>query len=130
SRLGLTARVDLPPPEGADACAGDFVGYFERNHATRAIIVFYPPSGGPSHPSVRPIADAMTARLARARIEVADVLCVGDGRWWSLCCDDDACCPSGGTPMSGGGTSAIAVTMAVQGRLALDSRNELVRTID
>jgi hypothetical protein len=130
SRLGLTARVDLPPPEGADACAREFVGYFKRNRATRAIIVFYPPSGGLSHPAVRPIADAMTARFARARIEVADVLCVGDGRWWSLLCTDDACCPSEGTPMAGGGTSTIAVTMAVQGRLALESRTELVRTID
>jgi Domain of unknown function (DUF4192) len=130
SRLGLTARVDLPPADGADACARAFVGYFKRNRATRAIIVCYPISGGLSHPSVRPIADAITARFARARIEVVDVLCVGDGRWWSLLCTDDACCPAEGTPMAGDGTSTIAVTMAVQGRLALQSRTELEHTLD
>ena len=41
SRIGLTIRIDLPPPEGAAACAGMLAGHAERNGATSAILVLY-----------------------------------------------------------------------------------------
>jgi hypothetical protein len=128
-RVGLTARVDLPPAESAESCAREFVGYLKRDNAVRAVVVFYPPSGGPSYPSVRPIADAFTKHLKRSRIAVADVLCVSERRWWSLHCTDADCCPPGGTPVSHGATSVTAVTMAVAGQVVLSSRAELERTI-
>jgi hypothetical protein len=128
-RVGLTARVDLPPVESARSCAREFVGYLKRDNAVRAVVVFYPPSGGPSYPSVRPIADAFTKQLKRSRIAVADVLCVSDGRWWSLHCADDDCCPPNGTPVSHGTTSVTAATMAVAGQVVLSSRAELEQTI-
>ena len=46
SRLGLTARVDLPGAKSAAACARNFVGYLKRDGASQAIIVLYPPSDG------------------------------------------------------------------------------------
>jgi hypothetical protein len=128
-RLGLTARVDLPPAASAERCAGEFVGYLKRDNAARAVVVFYPPSDGPSYPSVRPIADAFTKLLKRSRIAVADVLCVSDGRWWSLHCTDDECCRPDGTPVSHGTTSVTAATMAVAGQVVLSSRAELEQTI-
>src|SRR5207237_2687116 len=57
SRLGLMARADLPLPEIAADSAREYVGYLKRDKALHAIVVFYPPAGGLSHPSVRPLAD-------------------------------------------------------------------------
>jgi hypothetical protein len=130
SRLGLTARVDLPPARAASVCAREFVGYLKRDHAARAIVVLYPPSNGPSYPSLRPIADALTKQLARARIGVVDVLCVFDGLWWSLHCTDADCCPPDGTPATRGTTSVAAAVMAVAGRVVLSSRKELEHMLD
>jgi hypothetical protein len=128
-RVGLTARVDLPPAEEAERCAREFAGYLKRDNAARAVVVFYPPSSGPSYPSVRPIAEALTKRLKRSRIAVADVLCVSDGRWWSLQCTDAECCPPDGTPVSHDTTSVTAAVMAVAGLIVLSSRAELQQTI-
>src|SRR6185437_3014124 len=75
SRLGLTARIDLPEAKHATACARSFVGYLKRDGAARALIVLYPPSDGIAHPSVKPLADALIRQLTRARIEVSEVLC-------------------------------------------------------
>jgi hypothetical protein len=130
NRLGLTARVDLPSAADADACAREFAGYLKRDRAARAVILLYPPSDGPSHSLVQPLAAAMTEWLARAGIGVFDLLCVGDGKRWSLRCTDDACCPPEGTPISRDGTSAYAAAMTVRGQVVLASREELVRTID
>ena len=130
SRLGLTARVDLPGAKSATACARNFVGYLKRDGAARAIIVLYPPSDGISHPSVKPLADALTKQLTRARIEVSEVLCVCDGRWWSLQCADAECCPPSGTLIADGGPSEVVVAMTVEGRVVLGSREELAHMLD
>jgi hypothetical protein len=128
-RVGLTARVDLPQPELAAQCARDFVGYLTRDHAAHAIVALYPPSDGRSHPSVQPLADALTEQLLLASIEPLEVVCVGDGRWWSLLCMNDACCPSEGTPIGAVSTSVCAAAMTYAGVAVLESRDELVRTI-
>jgi Domain of unknown function (DUF4192) len=130
SRLGLTARVDLPAANSATACARDFVGYLKRDGAARAIIVIYPPSGGILHPSVKPLANALTKHLARARIEVSEVLCVCDGRWWSLQCADAECCPPSGTLIARDTTSELAAAMTVEGRVVMGSREELAAMLD
>jgi Domain of unknown function (DUF4192) len=129
-RLGLTARIDLPAARSANVCAREFVGYLKRDHAACAIVVLYPPSGGRSHPSVRPIADALTTQFERARIGVVDVLCVFDGLWWSLHCTNADCCPPDGTPVYRDSTSVAAAVMTVAGRVVLSSREELEHTLD
>jgi Domain of unknown function (DUF4192) len=128
-RVGLTARVDLPPPEHAAQCARDFVGYLTRDHAAYSIVAFYPPSDGRAHPSVQPLADALTVQLRGAGIDLVEVVCVADGRWWSLLCMNEACCPSEGTPINAVSTSACAAAMTYAGVAVLESRDELVRTI-
>jgi len=129
-QLGLTARVDLPAARHASACAREFVSYLKRDGASRAIVVLYPPSGGISHPSVKPVAAALTKQLTRARIEVSEVLCVCDGRWWSLQCTNAACCPPSGTPIACDATSELAVAMTVEGRVVLGSREEVAHLLD
>jgi len=130
SRLGLTARVDLPSADAADSWAGQYAGYLKRDKALRALIVFYPPTGGLSHPSVRPLADALTQHLTRVHIEIKEMLCVSDGRWWSLICDNEACCPSAGTPISRDRTSVCVAELTMRGAVALESREALERTLD
>lgn len=130
SRLGLTARIDLPAARSATACARNFVGYLKRDGAARAIIVLYPPSDGIVHPSVKPLADALIKHLTRARIGVSEVLCVSDGRWWSMQCTDDECCPSSGTLIERDATSELAVAMTVEGHVVLGSREELAAMLD
>ena len=130
SQLGLTARIDLPGAKSASACARNFVGYLKRDGAARAIIVLYPPSDGILHPSVKPLAAALTKQLTRARIEVSEVLCVCDGRWWSMQCTDAECCPPTGSLIARDVTSELAVAMTVEGRVVLGSREELAHMLD
>jgi hypothetical protein len=130
SRLGLTARIDLPGVKSATACARNFVDYLKRDSAARAIIVLYPPSDGVLYPSVRPLAAALTKHLTRARIEVSELLCVCDGRWWSMQCADAECCPPSGTLIVRDATSELAVAMTVEGRVVLGSREELAAMLD
>ncbi len=130
SRLGLTARIDLPGAKSATVCARNFVDYLKRDGAARAIIVLYPPSDGIAHPSVKPLADALIKHLTRARIEVCEVLCVCDGRWWSMQCTDAGCCPPSGTLIERDATSEFAVAMTVEGHVVLGSREELAAMLD
>jgi hypothetical protein len=92
--------------------------------------VFYPPTDGLSHPSVQPLADALTRHLARLHIEIKEMLCVSDGRWWSLLCANEACCPSAGTPISPDRTSVCVAELTMRGAVALESREALERTLD
>jgi hypothetical protein len=129
-RLGIVSRVDLPEPKHAAVLAAGAVDYLLRDGADRAVAVFYPPSDGPEHPSVRPIADALDTALAAVGIEVIEVLCVGADRWWSLRCDGPDCCPSSGRHLAHEGTSIIAATAALRGVALYRTREELVRSID
>jgi len=130
SQLGLTARIDLPGAKSATACARNFVDYLKRDGASQAIIVVYPPSDGLLHPSVKPLANALTKHLTRARIKVREVLCVCDGRWWSMQCTDAGCCSPAGTLIARDATSELAVAMTVEGRVVLESREELAQMLD
>jgi hypothetical protein len=130
SRLGMTARIDLAAPRLAGACARDFADLLERDHADRAIVVFYPPSEGLQHPAVLALAEAMAAELDAVDIEICELLCVFDGRWWSVTCCNSDCCPAEGTPVPHDTESACAVAMLVEGRVVLGSREELASTLD
>jgi len=130
SRLGLTARADLPTVDLADDSACEYAGYLKRDRASRALVVFYPPTGGLSHPSVQPLADALTRHLTRLRIEIKEMLCVSDGRWWSLLCANEACCPSAGTTISSDRTSVCVAELTMRGAVALESREALERTLN
>lgn len=124
-RLGVVARIDLPSVENAVACADYVVEFLQRDGASSAIAVFYPPNRGREHAAVTALAGALHARFDAAGLIFADMLCVSDGRWWSLHCDDPNCCPVDGTPIEGGGTSKVAAAMALAGRVTMGSRQEL-----
>ena len=134
ARPAQSARIDrahrLAGAKSATACARNFVDYLKRDGAAQAIIVLYPPSDGLLHPSVKPLANALTKHLTRARIEVRELLCVCDGRWWSMQCTDADCCPPAGSLIARDATSELAVAMTVEGRVVLGSREELAQMLD
>ncbi|MFL6139205.1 MAG: DUF4192 domain-containing protein [Frankiaceae bacterium] len=127
-RVGMTARIDLPPPERVDESVRRLVGRLRTDGASRAVVAAYPPDEGPAHPAVRALAAAFADRLAAAGIALTDMLCVHDGRWWSLTCTDPGCCPPGGTPLPEG-VSVLGAAMAVEGRRVLPSREALADTL-
>jgi hypothetical protein len=129
-RVALTMRVDLPPPEWAEECAGQLIGHLKRHRAERAVIAVYPASEGPRHPAVRAVSDALTDRLERARIGIVEAVCVHAGRWWSLTCTVPDCCPPDGTPIERDGTSTVDAAMVVEGRAVLPSREALASTLN
>jgi hypothetical protein len=129
SRLGLTARIDLPPLGAVGACATETANYLKQDKASSAVMLFYPRIGGPGHPVLLPLAEELTHRLADVGIGVREVLCICAGRWWSLLCLDSDCCPAEGTPIPPG-MSELAANMTLCGRVVLPSRGDLARTID
>jgi hypothetical protein len=128
-RLGVVSRVDLPEARHAVALAAGAADYLVRDGADRAVAVFYPPTDGPDHPSVRPIADALDAALSAVGIEVIEILCVSGDRWWSLRCGGPDCCPPGGQPIAHEGTSVIAAASALRGVALYRSREEMEGSI-
>jgi len=129
-RLGVVARLDLAEIWQKPRRVALVLDFLQRDSASRALLVFYPPSGGRAHPAIAPTVDALTQHLEPAGISIDDVLCVCEGRWWSLRCDAPACCPPEGTPVDSSGASAMAMAAVVKGRATLGSRRELERTIE
>lgn len=129
NRVGVTARVDLPPPGFAATCADQFMSFLERDKATQVVVALYPPSVGRDHPALAPLVDAFVERLTQTQIRLNDVLCIYDGRWWSLQCTNTRCCPADGTPIEPEGASPLAAAMVASGRVVLASRRELEATI-
>lgn len=129
-RLGIGSRIDLPDPRHAGAVAAHAVEYLVRDAADKAVAVFYPPTDGPEHPSVRPIAGALDQAFESAGIELIEILCVGADRWWSLRCAGGDCCPADGRPLPDHGASVMAASAAVRGVALYGSRDKLAHSID
>jgi hypothetical protein len=90
-RVRLTARMDLPPESAADELA-EQIDWLAKKHGAQALaLVAYSADSLPAHRLLTRLMDRLGER------ELADVLYVGHGRWWSLSCGDE-CCPLAGTP--------------------------------
>ncbi|HEU5478610.1 MAG TPA: DUF4192 domain-containing protein, partial [Candidatus Tumulicola sp.] len=129
-RLGVVSRADLPPVRFARPFATQTARYLKHDGAEHVILVFYPPDDGPKNGRLIALITALEKALDKQRINVIEVLCVYDGRWWSLLCDDDDCCPPDGTAIDQQRTSLVAAEMAASGRVVFKSRAELERTLE
>ncbi|MFF9501488.1 DUF4192 domain-containing protein [Streptomyces sp. NPDC014656] len=67
------------------------------------------------HERLRPFAQRLRTACGALDIPVYEVLCISDGRHFSYCCPDIRCCPPDGTPLSLGGTSAMAAAAVYAG---------------
>ncbi|TDD80249.1 DUF4192 domain-containing protein [Actinomadura darangshiensis] len=110
-------RLDLPS-DAAERVAALLSG----NGFARSLLLGYGPPG-----EVAEAVAPMRAALAAAGVPAVEAIRVGDGRWWSLTCDDD-CCPPEGTPYDITG-SVVAAQATFAGHVALADRTELVTSV-
>lgn len=126
-RVGLTARVDLPP-EDEDVEAAVAGALAERAHADGAsavVLVVYADDGQ---------RDGLVAQLLSAcsdrGLEVCEALHVAADRWTSYRCSAP-CCPPEGTPVPRDAPvlRQVQAERTLAGQVVLGSRDELVRSL-
>ena len=124
--IKVTLRYDLPDPPGAGVAediAAHAVGVIGSQRLATLVAVGYGPPV-----RVDLVADALGAAAGRAGIDVADILRVENGCYWSYLCADEACCPVAGTPFEPG-AHAVAVAMADAGHPVLADRSDVAARI-
>ena len=124
-RLGLTIRVDLPPPTARpDPVPGLTAMLAERVRAdggsASTVLVF-------SDDRRPELVQGYVEAAARCGTDVAEALHVAGGRWWSYTCEQE-CCPAGGSPVPPP-AGLLAAERVLDGRAVLRSRDDLVRAL-
>ena len=133
SRLGLSVRADLPPPEARPAVAGDLVRRVVTGNPNSVLVFVVSEAADPGGPEpdlphrglVREVVLALGDRGLGAR----DVLLVRGGRWWSYDCPQPCCAPGAGTPLPGG-VSELEAASVLAGQVVADDRAELAARIE
>lgn len=120
-RLGLTIRLDLPPPSRAADVAAALVERVVQDGGAAAVLVVYAEQPDPR------LAEAVQAACAVAGVRVVQALHVAEDRWTSYVCSGP-CCPAEGTPL-GEAPSLVQAEHALAGRAVLPSRDDLVRAL-
>ena len=125
SRLGLTARVDLPGPGDQDGLAGLCAGRMAADGASCVVVVVLSEHGRRDD-----LVHAVRAALTERGVGVLEALHVTGGRWSSYTCTG-SCCPAEGTPVPAA-PPVLGLVQAEQvatGRVVLPSREDLVRSL-
>lgn len=134
SRVGLTVRGDLPPPEHGAALASVLARSVatDRPSAVLIAVVSEAPddvtddsAGDLPH---RALVREHVLALARIGMPVRDVMLVRSGRWWSYDCPQPCCAPGAGTALPGG-VSALELASVAAGQVVAADRDELERRI-
>jgi hypothetical protein len=138
ARVGLTARVDLPPPDSAPALARALAARLDCDGPDAAVLLLASeapdvsghPDLGTAQPDLphRDLVHQVVLALEPYGIPLREALLVRGGRWWSYDCPHPCCAPGGGTPVPGG-TSALAAASVAAGQVVAASREELVARI-
>jgi hypothetical protein len=139
-RVGLTARVDIPPPHGAAGLAAVLADRFAREHPEAAVLAvvseapdvdaFADDSDGLGLPDLphRRLVHELVLALDAHDVPLREALLVRNGRWWSYDCAEPCCAPGAGTPLPAG-TSELAAASALSGQVVVADRAELARRI-
>jgi hypothetical protein len=131
-RLGLTARVDLPPPAHRQPVLDGVVRSLltDRPDAVMLMVVSEDDDAGGPVPELphRPLVHEAVLAFDRAGLAVGEVLLVRRDRWWSYDCSRECCDPGCGTPLPDG-TSPLAAATALTGRVVEADRAALVRRL-
>jgi Domain of unknown function (DUF4192) len=128
ARVGLTARVDIPPVQHAPALARALAARLDCDGPDAAVILVAsdePDLGGGGDLPHRDLVHEVVLALEPYGIGLREALLVRAGRWWSYDCPHDCCLPGAGTPVPGG-TSALAAASVAAGQVVAGSRDELV----
>jgi hypothetical protein len=131
-RVGLTMRVDLPPPGAERALASQLAGRLRADRARRVVVAVVTDAPDDDGLPRRRLVTAVERAARKAGVGVAERLLVRNGRWWSYDCADPGCCPPDGTPLAVEPTPAlglVAAQQALEGRAVLPSRDDLVASL-
>ena len=143
SRVGLTARVDLPPLPQAAALARAMAARLHCEDPDAAVLLIASeapdvPGGaddGDGDDSAsgaglphRDLVHQVVVALEPYGIALRDALLVRAGRWWSYDCPHTCCAPGAGTPVPAG-TSPLAAASVAAGQVLAGSREELAARI-
>jgi hypothetical protein len=135
SRLGLTARTDLPTAAHRQPVLGDLVRALATDRPAAVLLLVVSDGdddrdagSGPADLPHRPLVHEAVLAFSAAGMAVRQVLLVRHDRWWSYDCDALCCRPGAGTPLPGG-TSALAAASAVTGQVVDSDRAALVRRL-
>jgi uncharacterized protein DUF4192 len=131
-RLGLTARVDLPPEQHRRPVVDGLVRSLatDRPDAVLLVVVSEDDDEGAAVPELphRGLVHEAVLAFDAANIPVRNVLLVRRERWWSYDCPRACCDPGAGTPLPDG-TSPLAAASALTGRVVEADRAALVRRL-
>jgi hypothetical protein len=128
ARVGLTARVDIPPARHAAALARALAARLDCDGPDAAVLLVASDEpdlrAGGDLPH-RDLVHEVVLALEPYGIGLREALLVRAGRWWSYDCPHPCCLPGAGTPVPGG-TSALAAASVAAGQVVAGSREELV----
>jgi len=142
-RLGLTARVDLPPAEVTDVVLAALVRSMLTDRPDAVVLAVVSdatdrlsrplrtrlPDGAPvAELPHRDLIGNAVRRFTDASVPVRDTVLVRRGRWWSYECTEDCCAPGTGTPVPEG-PSALDLAATLSGQVVEDDRSALARRI-
>ena len=94
-QLGLTQRLDLPPPDRAPDVASALLPSLITEKPDAVILIGYEDHEGDSLLSLK----ALTEALQSHAMTIHDRIVVRDGRWRSVDCHNPTCCPPEGRPV-------------------------------
>ena len=130
-RLGLTVRMDIPPPRHAAAVARALTRAV-RSARPRGVVLAVvsdeddvgsgPSRDLPHRPLVAEVLRALPG------VAVPWVLLVRGGRWWCYDCPDSCCDPGAGTALPSGRTALAAAAVAT-GVVVAEDRADLAQRI-
>jgi Domain of unknown function (DUF4192) len=125
-RLGLTLRIDLPPPEHIASAAENVVGGVLLDHPSAVVLVVVGPGGDAGPPAVE-FVEQITTGLAEHAVEACHALwtesTAAGSRW--RCYGECAC--TGVVPRSS--ASPLAAAARAEGRVVRADREELERLV-
>ena len=125
-RLGLTLRIDLPPPEHTAAAAEAVVRGLLLDDPRGVVVLVVGPGGDAGPPAGELVAQVVAGLEARA-IDVPLALWAESTRRGSRWSCYDACGCTGTVP--GAAETPLAVAVRTEGRVVLDDRSDLERLV-
>lgn len=120
-RVGLTARLDLPPPQEEPEAADLLAERMAQDGARAAAVLIYAADRRAR------LVTALGGALAGRGVEVLEALHVDRGLWWSYLCRRP-CCPKEGSPVPPP-PALVQAQCALDGRAVLASREQLVASL-
>lgn len=129
SRVVVTARLDLSELDTSGGGLDDLLFAMTNGGVTRAVAAIYSEQFDAGSGRVGRLLEALTLSCSLADCELADVLVVGGGRWWSVSCNGDDCCAAEGHELAILG-SRISAEATYAGMSVLPSREALAASLD